>query len=141
MEFQLQNMGENSPEMRRNDMKCMELSRNANLGTRNGPQLCQTCTIWTCNAKTEDRQSQKMHFHSYKHGQTASIGMAKMACKNRGQERGNEVSDIRKIQTEKFPSTTQKRDQKYEYLQYMAASKSVYKHDRNVMQNKAQQWL
>ena len=64
--------------------------------------------------------------------------MAKIACKNRGQERGNEASDISKPQTEKFPSTTLKRDQKYEYLQYMAASKSVYKHDRKVMQKKAQ---
>ena len=69
-----------------------------------------------------------MHFHSYKHGQTASIGMAKMACKNRGQKRGNEASDISKIQTEKFPSTTLKRDQKYEYLKYMASLKSIYKH-------------
>ena len=67
--------------------------------------------------------------------------MAKMACKNRGQERGKEASDISKIRTEKLPSTTLKRDQKHEYLQYMAASKSVYKHDRNVMQNKAQKWL
>ena len=67
--------------------------------------------------------------------------MAKIACKNRGQKRGNEASDIRKIQNEKFPSTTLKRDQKYEYLQYMEAPKSVYKHDRNVMQNKAQKWL
>ena len=67
--------------------------------------------------------------------------MAKMACKNRGQKRGNEASDISKAQTENFPSTKQKRDQKYEYLQYMEASKSVYKHDKNVMQNKAQQWL
>ena len=40
---------------------------------------------------TEARQSQKRHFHSYKQGQTASIGRAKMACKNRGQKRGNEV--------------------------------------------------
>ena len=82
-----------------------------------------------------------MHFYSYKHGQTASIGRGKIACKNRGQDRGNEASGISKTQTEKFPSTTLKRDQKYEYLQYMAASKSVYKHDRNVMQNKAQKWL
>ena len=67
--------------------------------------------------------------------------MAKMACKNRGQKRGNEASDISKIQTEKFHSTTLKNDQKYEYLQFMAASKSVYKHDRNVMQKKAQKWL
>ena len=67
--------------------------------------------------------------------------MAKMACKNRGQKRGNEASDISKTQTEKFPSTTLKRDKKYEHLQYMAASKSVYKYDRNVMQNKAQKWL
>ena len=82
-----------------------------------------------------------MHFHSYKHGLTASVGMAKMACKNRGQKRGNEASDISKTQTEKFPSTTLKRDQKYEYLQYMADLKSVYKYDRNAMQNKAQKWL
>ena len=67
--------------------------------------------------------------------------MAKIACKNRGQKRGNEASDISKTQTEKFPSTTLKRDQKYEYLQYMAASKSVYKHAKNVMQNEAQKVL
>ena len=54
--------------------------------------------------------------------------MAKMACKNRGQERGNEASDIRKIPTEKFPSTTLNRDQKYECLQYMASLESIYKH-------------
>ena len=82
-----------------------------------------------------------MHFHSYKHGQTASIGMAKIACKNRGQKRGNEVSGISKTQTEKFPSTTLKRDQKYGHLQYIAASKSVYKHAKNVMQNEAQKVL
>ena len=82
-----------------------------------------------------------MHFHSYKHGQTASIGKGKIACKNRGQKRGNEASDISKTQTEKFPSTTLKRDQKYEYLQYMENLKSVYKHDRNVMQNEVQKWL
>ena len=51
--------------------------------------------------------------------------MAKMACKNRGQERGNEASDIRKIHNEKFPSTTLNRDQKYEYLQYMAGFESI----------------
>ena len=67
--------------------------------------------------------------------------MAKMVRKNRGQKRGNEASDISKIQTEIFPSTTLKRDQKYEYLQCMAAPKSVYKHDINVMENKAQKWL
>ena len=67
--------------------------------------------------------------------------MAKIACKNRGQKRGNEASDIRKIQTEKFPSTTLKRDQKYEHLQFMEALKSVYKHVKSVMQNKAQKWL
>ena len=83
----------------------------------------------------------KRHFHSYKHGQTASIGRAKMACKNRDQERGNEASDIRKIQTAKFPSTTLKKDQKNTHLQFMAASKSVYKHDRNAMQNEAKKWL
>ena len=70
--------------------------------------------------------SPKKGIHSYKHGQTASIGRAKMASKNRGQERGNEESDIRKIQTEKFPSTTLKGDQKYECLQYMASLESIY---------------
>ena len=59
--------------------------------------------------------------------------MAKMACKNRGQKRGNEASDKRKTQTEKIPSTTLKRDQKYGYLQYMEASKSVYKYAKYVM--------
>ena len=116
-------------------MKCKEMNRNANLGAQNGLWPCQTCTIWTCNAKTEARKSQKMHFHSYKHSQTASIGMEKIACKNRGQKRGNEASGITKAQTEKFPSTTLKRDQKYEHLQYMEDPKSVYKHGRNVMQN------
>ena len=82
-----------------------------------------------------------MHFHSYKHGQTASIGKGKIACKDRGEKRGNEASGIRKTQTDKFPSTTLKMDQKYEHLQYMAASKSVYKYAKNGMQNKAQKVL
>jgi len=82
-----------------------------------------------------------MHFHSYKHGQTASIDKGNIACKNRGQKRGNEASGIRKTQTEKFPSTTLKMDQKYEHLQYMEASKSVYKHAKNMMQNEAQKVL
>ena len=67
--------------------------------------------------------------------------MAKMACKNRDQKRGNEASDIKKAQTEKIPSTTLKRDQKYEYFQNCKMAKSVYKHDKNVMQNEAQKWL
>ena len=67
--------------------------------------------------------------------------MAKMACKNRGQERGNEASDIRKIQTEKFPSTTLKRDQKYECLQYMANLKSIYKHAKKRHKIEAQKVL
>ena len=82
-----------------------------------------------------------MHFHSYKHGQTASIGMAKIACKNRGQDRGNEASDIRKTQNEKLPYTTLKRAQKYEFLQNMESFESIYKHAKNAMQNKAQKWL
>ena len=60
-----------------------------------------------------------------------------MACKNRGQIRDNEASDISKIQTEKIPSTTLKRDQKLECLQYMENLKSIYKHARNAMQNEA----
>ena len=98
--------------MKRYDTNYMKLNRNANLGARNGLQPCQTCTIWTFNAKTEARQSQKMNFHSYKHGLTASISKGKIACKNRGQKSGNEASGISKTQTEKFPSTTLKRDQK-----------------------------
>ena len=82
-----------------------------------------------------------MHFHSYKHGQTASIGKGKIACKNRGQKRGNEASGISKTQTEKIPSTTLKMGQKCEHLKYMAASKSVYIYAKNVMQNKAQKVL
>ena len=54
--------------------------------------------------------------------------MVNMACKNRGQKGGNEASDISKTQNEKFPSTTLKRDQKYEYLQYMESCESIYKH-------------
>ena len=67
--------------------------------------------------------------------------MAKMACKNKGQKRGSEASDISKTQTEKFPSTTLNRDQKYEYLQYIASFESIYKHAKNAMQNEAQNWL
>ena len=76
-----------------------------------------------------------MHFHSYKHGQTASIGKGKMVCKNRGQKRGNEASGISKTQTEKFPSTTLNRDQKYECLQYMESLKSIYKHAKKKAQD------
>ena len=69
-----------------------------------------------------------MHFHSYKHGQTASIDKGNVACKNGGPKRGNEASGISKTQTEKIPSTTLKMDQKYEHLQYMEVSKSVHKY-------------
>ena len=79
-----------------------------------------------------------MHFHSYEHGQTANIGRGKIVCKNTVFSRGNEASDINKPQTGKIPTTTLKMDQKYEHLQYMAASKSVYKYAKNMMQNKAQ---
>ena len=79
-----------------------------------------------------------MHFHSYEHGLTAYIGRGKIACKNTVFSRRNEASYINKTQTGKFPSTTLKMDQKYEHLQYMAASKSVYKYVKNMMKNKAQ---
>ena len=64
-----------------------------------------------------------------------------MACKNRGQERGNEASDISKIQTEKLPSTTLKRDQTYECLQYMASLESIYKHAKKKDKIEAQKVL
>ena len=67
--------------------------------------------------------------------------MAKLAYKNRDQKRVNEASDISTTQTEKFPSTTFKRNQKYEYLQNCIMAKTVYKHGRNVMQNEAQNVL
>ena len=74
-----------------------------------------------------------MLFRSYLQGQTAGLGKGKIACKNRGQKRCNEASGKIKTQTEKFPSTPLKMDQKYEHLQYMADLKSVHKHAKNVM--------
>ena len=58
-----------------------------------------------------------------------------------GQKVAKEASGICKAQTEKFPSTTLKRDQKYAYLQNCKITKTVYKHARNAMQNEAQKWL
>ena len=46
-----------------------------------------------------------------------------------------------KAKTENDSSITLKRDQKYDFLQFMAAPKTVYKHARNAMQNEAQKWL
>ena len=43
--------------------------------------------------------------------------MAKIACKNGGKEGNNEANDIYNAQTEKYSSTTLKRDQKYAHLQ------------------------
>ena len=51
--------------------------------------------------------------------------MAKLLCKKMGQKVAKEASGICKAQTEKFPSTTLKRDQKYAHLQFMAPPKSV----------------
>ena len=67
--------------------------------------------------------------------------MAKLLCKKMGQKVAKEASSICKAQTEKCPSTTMNRDQKYAHLQFMAAPKSVNKHARNSMQNEAQKWL
>ena len=67
--------------------------------------------------------------------------MAKLLCKKMGQKVAKEASGICKAQTEKCPSTTFKRDQKYAHSQFMPAPKSVYKHARNAMQNEAQKWL
>ena len=79
----------------------------------------------------------KNFFRTVKTSKT-NIDMAKLLCKKRGQKVAKQASGIFTAQTEKFPSTTLKRDQKYAPLQYMADLKSVYKHDRNVMLNKAQ---
>ena len=67
--------------------------------------------------------------------------MAKLLCKKKGQKVAKEASGICKAQTEKFPSTTLKRDQKYAYLQNCKNPKTVYKHARNAMQNEAQKRL
>ena len=67
--------------------------------------------------------------------------MAALPCKKKGQKVAKEASGICKAQTEKFPSTTLKRDQKYDYLQNCKNSKTVYKHARNAMQNEAQKRL
>ena len=56
----------------------------------------------------------------------------------KGQKVAKEASAICKAQTEKFPSTTLNKDQKYNNLQNSKNSKTVYKHARNAMQNKAQ---
>ena len=74
-----------------------------------------------------------MHFHSYDHGQTVSIGKGIIACKNGCQKRGKEASGISKTQTEKFPSTTKKIDQIYDHLQYMTDIISIYKCAKIVM--------
>ena len=67
--------------------------------------------------------------------------MAKLLCKKKGQKVAKEASGICKAQTEKIPSTTLKRDQKYDNLQNCKNSKTVYKHVRNAMQNEAQKRL
>ena len=46
-----------------------------------------------------------------------------------------------KAQTEKYHSTTLKRDQKYGYLQFMAAPRTVYKYAQNAMQDRGQKRL
>ena len=70
-----------------------------------------------------------------------NTGMAALPCKKKGQKVAKEASGICKAQTEKFPSTTLKRDQKYDYLKNCKMAKTVYKHARNAMQNEAQKWL
>ena len=67
--------------------------------------------------------------------------MARLLCKKKGQQVAKEASGICTAQTEKFPSTTFKRDQKYAYLQNSKMTKTVYKHARNAMQNEAQKRL
>ena len=59
----------------------------------------------------------------------------------KGQKVAKEASGICKAQTKKFPSTTLKRDKKYDYLQNCKNHKTVYKHARNAMQNEAQKRL
>ena len=46
-----------------------------------------------------------------------------------------------KAQIEKDSSITLKRGQKYDYLQFMAAPKTVYKYTQNVMQDEAKKRL
>ena len=70
-----------------------------------------------------------------------NTGMAALPCKKKGQKVAKEASGICKAHTEKFPSTTLKRDQKYDNLQNCKNSKTVYKHVRNAMQNEAQKRL
>ena len=65
---------------------------------------------WYMTCKTVARQPQNSIIHSKKHGEIVSIDRTTMACKNGGQERGIETSDVCDAQTEKFPSTTLMRD-------------------------------
>ena len=64
--------------------------------------------------------------------------MAKIACKNGGTEGNNEANGIHNAQTEKYSSTTLKRDQKYEHLQLMTTLKTVCRYARQSMQNMSQ---
>ena len=70
-----------------------------------------------------------------------SIDKAKFSCKKIDQKVAKEASGICNAQTEKYPSTTMIRDQKYACLQKMEAPKSVYKHAKNAMQNETQKGL
>ena len=54
--------------------------------------------------------------------------MAKLSCKKMSQKVAKEASGICKAQTEKFPSTTLKRDQKYTCLQNCKNPKNKYRY-------------
>ena len=72
---------------------------------------------WYMVCKTVARQPQYSIIYSTKHGEIMSIDRTTIACKNTSQERGIEASGVCDAQTEKYPSTTLMRDQKYAHLQ------------------------
>ena len=53
-----------------------------------------------------------MHIYRTVKTPKTNIGMAKLLCKKKGQKVAKEASGMCTAQTEKFPSTTLKRDQK-----------------------------
>ena len=53
-----------------------------------------------------------MHIYRTVKSSKTNIDMAKLLCKKTGQKMAKEASGIYNAQTEKFPSTTLKRDQK-----------------------------
>ena len=74
------------------------------------------------------RGAQNMIFYRTVKTSKTSTSKAKFSCKKMDQKVAKEASGICNAQTEKYPSTTLMRDQKYAYLQNCKNSKTKYKY-------------